>query len=91
MGASAPSLIKEGMMKVKMLKDTRGSNNGIEVVNFKQGVIYDTDKGEISDSLVNVFIGCGYAEKVKEAPFTVTEKVSYEKKVVKPKENKKKK
>ena len=42
-------------MKVKFLKNIPGSPNGQKVFHYKKNIIYDTDTGQISESLINVF------------------------------------
>lgn len=47
-------------MKIKMLKTTNGSPDGIIVENYKEGQEYDLD-----GALLSVFIKLGVAEQVK--------------------------
>lgn len=75
-------------MKVIITKTCLGSITGIDTTEFKEGEIYDTEKNQISEYLCDVFIrrmktAKTYREEIK--------KVEYEKKLIKPKQNKKKK
>ena len=70
------------MVKVKMLQDTLGSDNGIKVSNYKAGKEY-----VIGESLCDSFIKMGFCELVLDEPKTISP--VEEKKVVKPVKTKK--
>ena len=46
-------------MKVKFLRDFRGSPDGQRIINYKKDKVYDTDTGDITESLIGVFKGLG--------------------------------
>jgi hypothetical protein len=68
-------------MKIKMIKTSRASLDGINITTFKEGCIYE--KGEkLTQEIIESFFDDGVCEIVEEHK-------PEEKKVVKPKESKK--
>ena len=52
-------------MKIKMLEKMRGSNDGINLILFKEGEIYSSPQ-EVSPDLLKVFLENNFAEVVVE-------------------------
>lgn len=60
-------------MKVKMLKNEKGSPDGLTVVYYKEGSEYD-----LTDRLAEVFIGMGVAEEAEKKKPVVEENKAIE-------------
>ena len=75
-------------MKIKMLKTVKGSPNGIDILEYESGEIYDLPK-----ELADIFIHERWAELIEEIEEKVieipeTQVIKREKKVIKYKEKK---
>jgi len=66
-------------MKIRMLKETKGSDNGIDSRTYPEGWV-----GKVSESLGAGFVRRGVAEKVEEKEFSESVKQN---KMKTPKEN----